>query len=81
MLALPRRGGRLDRRGEAGPGAHRPGSVAQAAWGSSDSDLTSPPRWRTWMPAVIWENHSGIVFAVGGLLDNQDILSVARQIG
>jgi len=31
--------------------------------------------------AVIWENHSGVVFAVGGLLDNQDILSVARQIG
>ena len=30
--------------------------AAQAALRSSVSDLTSPPRWRTWMPAVICEN-------------------------
>jgi len=31
--------------------------------------------------AVIWESRNGVVFGVGGLLDNQDILSVARQVG
>jgi hypothetical protein len=30
---------------------------------------------------VIWESHDGIVHAVGGLLDKQDVFSVARQIG
>jgi hypothetical protein len=31
--------------------------------------------------AVIWESRSGVVFGVAGLLDNRDILSVARQVG
>lgn len=31
--------------------------------------------------AVIWESHDGEVHAVAGLLDSQDILNVARQIG
>jgi hypothetical protein len=31
--------------------------------------------------AVIWEGADGIVHAVGGLLDSEDVLSVARQIG
>jgi hypothetical protein len=31
--------------------------------------------------AVIWESHDGTVHAVAGLLDSQDILNVARQIG
>jgi hypothetical protein len=30
---------------------------------------------------AIWEDHSGIVHAVAGLLDKEDVLSVARQIG
>jgi hypothetical protein len=30
---------------------------------------------------VIWETPNGVVHAVGGLLDKEDILSVARQIG
>ena len=30
---------------------------------------------------VIWESRDGIVHAVGGLLDKQDVFSVARQIG
>ena len=33
-----------------------PEPAAQAAWCSSDSDFTSPPRWRTWRPAAICEN-------------------------
>jgi hypothetical protein len=31
--------------------------------------------------AVIWESHDGVVHAVGGLLDKEDALSVARQVG
>jgi hypothetical protein len=31
--------------------------------------------------AVIWESHDGVVHAVGGLLDKEDVLSVARQVG
>jgi hypothetical protein len=31
--------------------------------------------------AVIWEGHDGVVRAVGGLLDSEDIVNVARQIG
>jgi hypothetical protein len=31
--------------------------------------------------AVIWESPDGIVHAVAGLLDSQDVLNVARQIG
>ena len=31
--------------------------------------------------AVIWEGHDGVVHAVGGLLDREDIVNVARQIG
>jgi hypothetical protein len=31
--------------------------------------------------AVIWESHDGVVHAVGGLLDKEDALNVARQIG
>lgn len=31
--------------------------------------------------AVIWESKDGTVHAVGGLLDKEDVLSVARQIG
>jgi hypothetical protein len=31
--------------------------------------------------AVIWESHDGTVHVVAGLLDSQDILNVARQIG
>jgi len=31
--------------------------------------------------AVIWESHDGTVHAVAGLLNRQDILNVARQIG
>jgi hypothetical protein len=31
--------------------------------------------------AVIWESHDGTVHAVAGLLDSQDILNVARQVG
>lgn len=31
--------------------------------------------------AVIWESHDGIVHAVAGLLNTQDVLNVARQIG
>jgi hypothetical protein len=30
---------------------------------------------------VIWESRDGIVHAVGGLLDKQDVFSVAREIG
>jgi hypothetical protein len=30
---------------------------------------------------VIWESRDGVVHGVGGLLDSQDVLSVARQIG
>ena len=30
---------------------------------------------------VIWENRDGVVHAVGGLLDREDVFSVARQIG
>jgi hypothetical protein len=30
---------------------------------------------------VIWESHDGVVYGVGGLLDREDVLSVARQIG
>jgi hypothetical protein len=30
---------------------------------------------------VIWENRDGVVHGVGGLLDAEDILNVARQIG
>lgn len=30
---------------------------------------------------VIWESRDGIVHAVGGLLDKEDVFSVARQIG
>ncbi|HEX9529293.1 MAG TPA: hypothetical protein VF951_17480 [Streptosporangiaceae bacterium] len=30
---------------------------------------------------VIWEGRDGVVHAVGGLLDKEDVLSVARQIG
>jgi len=30
---------------------------------------------------VVWESHDGIVHAVGGLLDKEDVFSVARQIG
>lgn len=29
----------------------------------------------------IWEDHNGVVHAVAGLLDKEDLLSVARQIG
>jgi len=31
--------------------------------------------------AVIWESRDGVVHAVGGLLDKEDVLSVARQVG
>lgn len=31
--------------------------------------------------AVVWEDGSGIVRAAGGLLDQQDVLGVARQLG
>jgi len=31
--------------------------------------------------AVIWESHDGTVHAVAGLLNTQDVLNVARQIG
>jgi hypothetical protein len=31
--------------------------------------------------AVIWESHDGVVHAVGGLVDKEDALGVARQIG
>jgi hypothetical protein len=31
--------------------------------------------------AVIWEGHDGVVHAVGGLLDKEDALNVARQVG
>jgi hypothetical protein len=31
--------------------------------------------------AVIWESHDGTVHAVAGLVDSQDILNVARQLG
>jgi hypothetical protein len=30
---------------------------------------------------VIWESRDGVVHAVGGLLDKEDVLSVARQVG
>jgi hypothetical protein len=30
---------------------------------------------------VIWESHDGIVYGVGGLLDREDVLGVARQVG
>lgn len=30
---------------------------------------------------VIWEDHNGVVHAVAGLLDKEDVLSVAQQIG
>ncbi len=30
---------------------------------------------------MIWESHDGTVHVVAGLLDSQDILNVARQIG
>ena len=30
---------------------------------------------------VIWESRDGVVHAVGGLLDKEDVLNVARQIG
>ena len=30
---------------------------------------------------VIWESRDGVVHAVGGLLDKQDVFNVARQIG
>ena len=30
---------------------------------------------------VIWESHDGVVYGVGGLLDREDVLGVARQIG
>jgi hypothetical protein len=30
---------------------------------------------------VIWESHDGVVYGVGGLLDREDVLSVARQVG
>jgi hypothetical protein len=30
---------------------------------------------------AIWEDHSGVVHAVAGLLDKEDLLSVAQQIG
>ncbi|MGH9083075.1 MAG: hypothetical protein ACRDWN_07000 [Acidimicrobiales bacterium] len=31
--------------------------------------------------AVVWEDHGGMVRAVGGLLDGEDVLGVARQLG
>jgi hypothetical protein len=31
--------------------------------------------------AAIWETRDGVVHAVGGLLDKEDVLSVARQVG
>jgi len=31
--------------------------------------------------AAIWEDHNGVVHAVAGLLDKEDLLSVAQQIG
>jgi hypothetical protein len=31
--------------------------------------------------AVIWEGGDGVVHAVGGLLDKEDVLNVARQVG
>ena len=30
---------------------------------------------------IIWESHGGVVYGVGGLLDREDVLSVARQVG
>jgi hypothetical protein len=30
---------------------------------------------------VVWESSDGVVHAVGGLLDREDVLSVARQVG
>jgi len=30
---------------------------------------------------VIWESRDGVVYGVGGLLDREDVLSVARQVG
>jgi hypothetical protein len=30
---------------------------------------------------VVWESRDGVVYAVGGLLDREDVLNVARQIG
>ena len=30
---------------------------------------------------IIWESHDGVVYGVGGLLDREDVLSVARQVG
>ena len=30
---------------------------------------------------VIWESHAGVVYGVGGLLDREDVLNVARQVG
>lgn len=31
--------------------------------------------------AVVWEDHSGVVHVVGGLLDETDVLGVAHQLG
>jgi hypothetical protein len=30
---------------------------------------------------IIWESHDGVVYGVGGLLDREDVLRVARQVG
>ena len=30
---------------------------------------------------VIWESRAGVVYGVGGLLDREDVLNVARQVG
>jgi hypothetical protein len=30
---------------------------------------------------IIWESHDGVIYGVGGLLDKEDVLRVARQVG
>jgi hypothetical protein len=40
--------------------------------------LTDPTAFAS---GVIWESHAGVVYGVGGLLDREDVLNVARQVG
>ncbi len=51
----------------------------QTSIGGATAVLVTDPD--AFASGVIWENRSGVVYGVGGLLDKEDVLSVARQVG
>lgn len=67
------------------PGTVLPVPVPPGLWelqehiGGAPAVLVTDPS--GFASGVIWESRDGVVHAVGGLLDREDVFSVARQIG